>query len=132
MKSLEISRGPAHSQLGNVGPLSPAAAPSAAPQRAPLTTPSASDAPLASGLAHAAPTLDAQAGPPQTSALDVLSSQTSLGARAEGPHRRGRTAALRVRDVKGEADATTKRAFKPLIELSAALQDALAPFGIKR
>lgn len=82
-------------------------------------------APLAQGLAHVAPTegAAAQAG---SSALDVLQSQQ---AKPE-PHRRGRTAALRVPVVK--VDPNTRRAFRPLLELTVPLQEALARFGIGR
>ncbi len=130
MKSFEISRGQVGAGVAPQG--APAIAPHSTPQvdRARLDKvqfePPAG-APVAAGLAHSAPTLAQQGELPATSALDVLSSQ-----KADAPHRRGRTAALRVRDVKTEADASTKRAFKPLVELAGPLQDALAQFGIKR
>lgn len=81
-------------------------------------------APLAQGLAHVAPSEGQVA--PGASALDILQSQQP---KAE-PHRRGRTAALRVGEVK--VDAGTKRAFRPVVELIAPLQEALGRFGIGR
>lgn len=82
-------------------------------------------APLAQGLAHAAPTEGSlpQAG---ASALEILQSQQP---KAE-PHRRGRTAALRVGEIK--VDPGTKRAFRPVVELIVPLQEALGRFGIGR
>lgn len=125
MKSFEISRG----QVGaGIVPVAPHAVPTSlpAPRADKVQLEPAANAPVAAGLAHTAPSVGQQELP-TTTALDVLSSQ-----KADAPHRRGRTAALRVRDVKTEADASTKRAFKPLVELAGPLQDALAQFGIKR
>lgn len=123
MKPLEISR--AQTGTVGIGTGAPLTLPRVSQEKARALDPSQLDAPVAAGLSHVAPTVADQAGPPQSGALDVLASQTP-------PHRRGRTAALRVKDVKAEGDAATKRAFKPLVELSGTLQEALAPFGIKR
>jgi hypothetical protein len=84
-----------------------------------------SAAPLAQGLTHVAPS-EGHAAQPGASALDILQSQQP---KAE-PHRRGRTAALRVGEVK--VDPGTKRAFRPVVELIVPLQEALERFGIGR
>jgi len=75
---------------------------------------------VAGGLAHHAPSLDQQTTPNVVSLL--------VDQKTEAPHRRGRTAALRVKDVKSDFGVAQRKSFKPVVDLISPLHELIAQF----